>query len=690
MSRPPGIRRAVSAETMALRERPLPAASRARALAAALLWAALVRAARADADGVATPRREAPPVLVEAERPRTLSADPSSFKTTIEMEERRAEARSVPEIVGDAVGVQVRQFGGLGDPAEISIRGSTSSQVVVLLDGVRLNNAQSGAVDLSTIPRELIERIEITRGGGSVDVGSDAIGGVINIVTRRPSAEPSTTLAGLAGSWDTWGGSASQTGAWRGFELSAGYEGFTTDGNWRFQPARREVGGVPLPTPPGTIERVNNAEDSHSALLRVGRDLGEWGRLTFTDSYTYREGGEPGPDSGGGALAGQSLTAKRRRTRNAANLLLEVTGRGERPPSGQLRVFHRYDRSRFKDAEPRVGSPFDSDNRNHAAGGRLEASRTLRFLSADHTASLGAELRYDALRSKSFANPDRYVTGVFLENEIAWLDGRLRLVPALRWDYTQGFGNEWIPRVGAVFDLFPWLRFKGNIERAYRVPNYDELFLDEEFLRGNPNLDPEDSLNFDVGFELGWDEWSILSDLSLEFAAFRNEIDESIVFQSISNVIVAATNTGESVAEGIELSGGFRALGWIGFSGNWTHLESNIRGLGQPLPGRAEDEYVLRAEIGPPDGAFEVSGEQRYTSSFPANRTGAVRVQSRTVYDLSLVVTDRVWPPLTRILPGRSLVFSVSAFNVTDESVRDAVFFPQPGRNLRFRLEWKW
>jgi len=635
------------------------------------------------------PELQTPPVVVGAVEPGTLPEDPTAFTTVVEMDEYAGEARTVPEIVGDTVGVQVRSFGGPGDPSEISIRGSSPNQVVVLLDGVRLNTAQSGAVDLSTIPRDLLERIEISRGGGSVQTGSDAIGGVVNLVTRSPSGRPSTAATFTGGSWSTYEGSLVQTGPLAGFEVAAGYQGFGTDGDWRFQAAEREVDGVPLPSPQGTFTRVNNDRQAHSALLRVARDTGDFGRLRLNEFFSHQSGGVPGPDSGGGELLGQSLTARSRGTRNVADLAYELADVTPLGLSGDVRLFHRYDRRRFEDEEPRLGAPVDSDDRNQSLGGRLDARRSVPLGPSEHLASLGLELREDWLASSDFGDFDRRVAGVFAQDEVRLLDGQLRLVPALRYDATQGFGGEWMPRFGALLLPLPWLRLRANVERSYRVPNFDELYFDEEFVRGDPNLEPEDAIDADLGFGLGLDRAGPLRGVWLEAAGFYRDIKNSIVFQQLSPFVLVATNTGAATVWGVELAGGLRALGWVGFTGNWTRLDTEVERTGLPLPGRAQSEYLLRLDVGPDDGAIRIWGQRRFTGEIPVTFDGGTRVGARAVYDVGLVLDLSRVALLRGWVPGTSLLSSVTATNVTDQSVRDAKFFPQPGRTLSFRVEWR-
>jgi len=663
------------------------ASSSAAGAGLALALATLAVPPGAAAEEPEPPSLVTPPAQVEAVQAAEVPDDPTSFTTTVDPEDFRGETKRADELIGDTVGVQVRRFGGPGDPSEISIRGSTANQVIVLLDGVRLNTAQTSSVDLSTIPRDLIERIEISRGGGSVQLGSDGIGGVVNVITRRPSARPVTRVAFEAGSFGTFAGSLAQSGRLLGTELAIGYDGFGTDGDWEFQTKRVLSDGQPIGGDSRTVTRVNNDEQSHSGLLRLARDLGDRARLRFSDSFLWREGGEPGPDSGGGALEGQSLTARRKRLRNVADLYLELAEVTPWALNGDLRLYHRFDRSRFRDPDP--VRPFDTDQRNHAAGLRGDVRRGLAWGPTRHDLSLGLDLREDWLRADAFDDPERGTVGVFLQDEVRLLEDRLRLAPALRFDKTEGFDAEWIPRFGFVARVRPWLQLRGNVERSYRVPNFDELFIDEPFVRGNPNLSPEDALNADLGFALRFARIGPVRDAWLETAGFYNDIEDSVVFQTVSGALQVATNTGEARVVGMELAAGFGLFGWLRFSGNWTHLDSEVRRTGAPLPGRADDEWLLRLVLGPESGLFKLVGERRQTSDIPTDPGGNAVVRGRAVWDASAALDLARLPWLGRFVPGSSLLLSVTGRNLGDVSVRDTAFFPQPGRSLAFRIEWR-
>jgi outer membrane receptor protein involved in Fe transport len=278
-----------------------------------------------------------------------------------------------------------------------------------------------------------------------------------------------------------------------------------------------------------------------------------------------------------------------------------------------------------------------------------------------------------------------------VQDDAAAFDDRLRLVPALRWDGTEGFGAEWLPRIGAIATPLRWLRIQGNLERSFRVPNFDELYFpDRGYIRGNPALQPEQAVNADVGAKFALPRIGPVSDAFLEAAWFHNDIDDSIVFLLVSPSLVEPRNTGAATIDGFEISGGFGVFDWVSVSANYTHLDARIDSNSAPLPGRADDETNVRIEVGPPSRAVRVVGEVQITSEIPVSDSGNTILPARTVFDAAISV-DLVrlgwWPAR---LPARSLLLTLEGTNLGDVAVRDAQFFPQPGRSVALRVETQW
>lgn len=658
-----------------------------------LLAAATPQASAAGATGSGG-SAPAPPVVhrtapaqVKAVVPGELPQDPSAFTTVIRARDYAGQDVSVADVLSHVPGVQVRRFGGAGHLAEISIRGSTASQVVVLLDGIRINSAQSGAVDLSTIPFSILDRIEIQRGGGSVQAGSGAVGGVVNLVTRRAAAAPETRARVSGGSFGTVSGSLQATRLIAGNEVVAAYDGFHTDGNFRFRRPEIRFGGTSIVPEPDPLTRVNDESDRQAGLLRVGRDLGESLHASLSDLVSYTSRGEPGLDSGTDAVGGQQLFAHQRFVRNLAVLSLDGGAR-EHGLGGGLRLYHRLEWTRFQDPQPRLGPSIRTDDRNGALGARFGLHGETSLLGVRQRGSLRLSFRRDGLVSDELPTVSRRTWGAVLQDDAGIGEGRLRVIPALRMDHSNDFGTEWLPRVGVLARPLPWLTLKANLERSYRLPDFDELYLPNKgFIRGNPGLEPEKATNLDAGFEVGLQRLGPLRDVRLQAAWFRNDVHQSIVWVLVSPFTVAPLNSGSATIEGVESALSFGLTPWARVSASYTWLDARVDASGSPLPGRAPEEASLRLELGPASGAIRLTSEVRYTGRIPVSFGGATSISPRTVVDAGLSV-DLAAIHFLHVPAGlHHLTLFVDGRNLGDASVRDALFFPQPGRSLLFGAE---
>jgi outer membrane receptor for Fe3+-dicitrate len=178
-------------------------------------------------------------VTVTATRERSLISEVPATVDIISARDLRVNnVQNIGEALQRVPGVSIRNYGGFGDMKTISIRGSSSGQVLILLDGQRLNNAQSGEVDLSTIPLEGVERIEVVRGSASAIYGADAVGGVINIITKSGSVEDTRIIESggslLGGSFGSYG--VSLNGSYTGNKVFtiASYKHLASDGNYEY------------------------------------------------------------------------------------------------------------------------------------------------------------------------------------------------------------------------------------------------------------------------------------------------------------------------------------------------------------------------------------------------------------------------------------------------------------------------
>jgi outer membrane receptor protein involved in Fe transport len=454
-----------------------------------------------------------------------------------------------------------------------------------------------------------------------------------------------------------------------------------------------EIGDVVIEPVPPHADRINAQVEQHAGLVTLGRTFGERVHWSVRDQLVYVSRGQPGLDAGSVGEAGQRPNAHERTTRNVLGSTLDASGVGPLALDATLDLWHRTERTHFRDPDvvPSVGATIDTDDRNDEVGTRLVLERELALGPARHRPSLAVELRRDWLRSSEFDDQHRNALGVVTQEDARLFGEWLRLVPALRFDRTEGFDAEWLPRLGAIVEPVRWLHLKGNAERSFRVPNFDELYFpDRGFLRGNPALEPEEAWNFDVGVELGLETLGPLEDLYFEAAYFHNDVRDSIVWLLVSPSLVEPRNTGDATLRGFEIGGGFGVLDWVGVSANYTHLDADLDASDTPLPGRADDEVSVRVELGPPSRLVRLMGQMLYTSEIPVSDSGNTILPSRTVFDAALTVDLVRLAFVASHVPLDSLLVTVEGKNLTDRAVRDAQFFPQPGRSVGFAVEARW
>jgi outer membrane cobalamin receptor len=653
-------------------------------------WLTLLIAVAAGAEEPATRRDDAPEELVVyGVRTGALDPIPAASTDVLFVDDRTAELARLSDLLDDAPGVFVRRFGGAGDRSEVSIRGSSPSQVVVAIDGVRANSALTGGTDLSRACLPLLERVEVTRGAGSMQYGSGALGGVVNLVTRAASAEPEARASFSGGAFDTWEGSALVAERGDRYDASAGYCGFSTEGDFEFARPTASSNGIPVPFEPDHATRLNNDRIQHGGTLGVGSALGP-GALRFTDYAVYSEGGEPGFDSDNGVTAGQRTEARSRDLSNLALLRWEGSSLGALGDELAASAYHRYERTHFDDPVAALGDPIDVDARLQTLGARASDTWRFRPFAQRLTVRVLGDGAQDWLHASDRRDRDRANAGAALEPTLDVLDERVSISAGVRADWADGFGIEALPAAGLVIAPVRWLRLRGQAGRAYRVPTFDELYHpDEGFITGNPDLEPEDAWNFDAGGELELAALGPITELRVGATWFRREIDESIVWLLVGPNTIRPENLGEATADGVELTASFRLTRFVRFAIQHTRLDSRRDATGRRLPGQPDDETSGRLELGP-DRVWKLIGECEHVGEILVDEGGSRRLPSRTVWHAAAALNVARWPRVGLDRVVSELWLSARVNNIGDEAVRDAVAFPQPGRNASAGIEIRW
>jgi vitamin B12 transporter len=618
----------------------------------ACLWAVLDLAApvasaeqSADLPPVIVPLPDAPSAPES-----TTRRDPTGAATRIEVGHRREEAAVASELVGAAPGVLTQDRGGLLQTKSLSLRGASSNGVLVLLDGVPINGS-GGGVDLSRIPLSVVERFEVLRGAAGARYGSGGLGGVVNVVTRRPEAGGVLSGAVSAGSFDTAQANVTGAGAlWGGHGLLVLHGGRSEGGfDYLFdeQPAIAGSGWV-------SRRRENNDVQMGGGLLRYRRALGA--QLTLDGSAELLLDGRglagtaqnPTPSA---RSATQRLTASTRLTRPLEAGELSVRGWARRDRSTFQRGFFGAD---LPQTELSVGLD--------AAAERLWGM---------HGLSASVQLGYDGIDSTAVllptTNPSWFRAGLMVADELLLASGRASVIPSVRVDLAGPFAT-FSPKLGASLALPGNFLLRANVGQAHRAPSFLELYVVQGTLLPNPSLRPERAL----GADLGLSHTTEATHLSL--TAFHTLYEDLIAYELYPPLLARPYNFNTARAQGVELEARASPHERLAVEVAWTltstaNLRDDPRYHGKPLPYRPLHRVVGRVSGGSPRA--RARAELDLQSAQAINRSATVWLPARAF--LNLGVTGRLWA-------DPRLSASLDVKNVLDVQSADFDGYPLPGR----------
>lgn len=367
---------------------------------------------------------------------------------------------SVAELLQEVAGLDVRSRGGMGVQADLSVRGSLFEQVLVLVNGVRVKNAQTGhhTADLPVALQD-IERVEVLSGAGSSLYGADAFGGTINIITRRPAAGGRASLA--AGSHRFVEGSVSygmEQGAYRQTLSAWGNRssGFTYDRGFRTV---------------GASTSIEVGEKTRLSVAHVSRAFGAAGFYGPSPSYEWTNH----------TLA----TAER-----------ELATQGGWDGTVQASYRTHADEFLWDIEQP---DRFRNQHRTHALAGLVKMGRSLR---PGTRLTVGGETAGDWIVSSSLGHHAVPRAGAFAE--VQQLVGqRLFLYPGLRYDRYGTFGGAWSPSLSSAWIASEVLKVRASAGRAFRVPTFTERFYRDPNHLASADLEPETAWSAEAGADIG-------------------------------------------------------------------------------------------------------------------------------------------------------------------------------------------
>jgi len=482
-------------------------------------------------------------VVITATRTEENKLDVPVHVTVITAEEIAAAGyKNLSAVLKSESSIVIADYGPEGAQKSASIRGAEAAQVLVLVDGVRAAGSHGGA-DLSLLPLENVERIEIVRGGAGAVYGADAVGGVINIITKKEAHNdfyiqvengsylPDTALRGT--------GSSEQETA-PDFMSLLDTQKINLGGSLR-------IGGLHLTSRIDLVRAENEFiyhDANHERHIRENAALlggnaalniryaHDNGFINLAGNALYYTHGTPGsityptPDA-----AGQD-------TKGGCTLQLYFDRFLTDTVMFDLKGFYQY---YALDYNPGAGT--NSLHANHESGADL----TMEISYFDFCSIIaGGNLFYDYMESTDLGQQTRVVLAGFADFPL-YLSEQWIIHPGIRYDHYSDFGGSFNFLLGAVYKLSSTLSLKSNLSRSFRAPTFNDLYWPaDDFAEGNPQLNPEVGYNFDLGLTFAAEQ------IDYNLFLFTRYAEDMIIWQAGEDFIYRPANYEKGLYPGIE------------------------------------------------------------------------------------------------------------------------------------------
>ena len=409
--------------------------------------------------------KASPQVVVTANRVPQAADTVVADLVVIDAEQiARAGPIGLAELLQRHAGAELSVTGGPGQPSGVFLRGTNTSHVVVLVDGVRINSATTGTTALEHVPLAQIDRIEVLRGPASSLYGSDAIGGVIQIFTRTPDGISAGVSAGSDHRGEVRAGIGRTAGDWS-WSLNAGALDVRS-----FSATNAAADPVFLFNPDDDPYRNKNANGAVQWRWADGHRVSVRG--TVSSASTHFDSGPGSDDVNRQRLSTLSIQSEDRLADNWRSTLRLARGSDHSSSTGAST------------------STFDTDQ------DQVTWQNDVKLFSVDWSG--GIEWRRERIASDTaFTQTSRTIGALFLAGQRSF--DALQLEGSLRTDHNSQFGNHTTGRLGAGWMITPEWRIGGAAGTAFHAPSFNDLYISfAPFFAGNPDLKPESSRGLDA------------------------------------------------------------------------------------------------------------------------------------------------------------------------------------------------
>lgn len=589
----------------------------------------------------------------------------------------REALRFLPGILGDGtVGTEVNALSGQ------FIRGSNTSQVLILLNGRPINNIGAGGFDLSEFTTNNIERVEVLPGGGSTLYGSDAIGGVINLVTRRPTERITTDTRVNLGSYGLNQQSIQNSGTTGDFSWVVGYNRTQAQNNYPFTIPEANFEGV----------RRNNDALYNNFNVKLEANLGTRNTLTLSNLYLSKVQGVPGgvpipePEFGQGFF--NNLTENNRKYTD--QVLTDLTWNSQLGNGNNslltARVYADFLNTLFDNRSGAIASQNRFNTRQKSYG--LQATHSWNITN-NQTLVYGFDYRTVNVRNTTFnfgtnltrENYDNGINqGAIFARYDTDLSSSFNVNLGIRQDFSSLVNGSFTsPSIGAKLAVADSTTLRANYIRNFRAPTIANLFNNNPTNIGNPELRPERGDSFDMGVDQRLGDFGLL-----RLTYFHNRVSDTIAFTRLIPPVNGNTGTFENIGlvrtTGIEASLNLQLArnfyGFVNYTLNAPRIleSNNPEEVGKELRFAGANKLNLGVSYENPMGLY-LGVLMNSLSGYPTNNINTEFLSGYTTFDLKMRI------PLTD-----GLVVTGGVDNIFNQRYQLFPGFPDGGRIFQVGL----
>ncbi|MFQ6082511.1 MAG: TonB-dependent receptor plug domain-containing protein [Candidatus Aminicenantia bacterium] len=576
-------------------------------------------------------------IVVTADRIEEPAEQVSASFTIITSKDIKArQAETLSDILPSIPGFARAQIGSPGHLSSLFIRGAESDHNLVLLNGIPINDPASSYFDFSNLSLDDIEKIEIIRGPQSTLYGSNAIGGVINLITKKGSEKSKFEFSALGGADSTYKGAFSFSSGGKKGNIYLGTSYFSTQGNFE-----------------------NDDYTNTTISARGDIKLSELSNLELIARYNRTDLGIPF------SFPGKFSPSRRQQTEET---LLSLPFSLLILPTWKIKLNFSYFKRNYKFEDPDDAWGF-TNSLTHSRTLRLEAQSNLSYVLGILT--FGGEWQSSSVDDENnfgvnFKNQKVETKALFIQNRLNFTNSFF-LTAGLRLDNHSQFGNHYSPRITAAY-LIRDTKLKASWASGFRAPRPNELYT----WWGNKDLKPEVSRSWEIGIE----QKLMNSKLLLGVTYFSSEIEDLIVYDFISWKL---KNLAQTQIKGTEFSLYFIPHRNYSLQANYTYLRAKDRTKGQDLLRRPRHSLSFD---------FNVQLMEKVNMNL-----GIIYVGKRKDYDeLTFSTIDN--PPFNRVdlsirwrvRNGISLTGKIS--NLLNKEYQEVYGYPSPDRGAYFGIEF--